>query len=153
MREGGEVWNHSGREIQCLAESSGTAPGKNATFKARFWILKKLAQHFECPFWTLIISPSYSIEQECLNNSKIVVACWSLCCKAWSFIESLEIPSRLQVCVILSTQGFQGKHYTQIRFYKLPVGQVLSLYEAWSFKKLWGYQLWSLCCKVFSQFE
>ena len=56
--------------------------------------------------------------------------------QSWSFPESLELPNTLQVCVILTTPST-----LQNRFYKLPVRWAPSFDEAWSVRKLWGYQL------------
>ena len=60
--------------------------------------------------------------------------------QTWSFLESLELPNKLHVNVILSTQGLVGKCFLQNRFYKLPVGQ------APSFSKLGSISALGCCC-------
>ena len=63
--------------------------------------------------------------------------------QTWSFLESLELPSTLQVCIILSTWCLIGKYFGKTGFTnsQLASGQAPCLDEAWSFRKLWGYQL------------
>ena len=54
----------------------------------------------------------------------------------WSWQGNLELPSKLQVCVI-SAQGLEATvSSTRLGFYKLPVGQTLSFEETARFKSL-----------------
>ena len=53
-----------------------------------------------------------------------------------SHLESLELPSTLQVCFILSTQCLIGNYFCKTVL--IPVGQAPSLDETWSFRKLCG---------------
>ena len=64
--------------------------------------------------------------------------------QTWSFLESLELLSTLQVCTYYpyySTQCLIGTYFCKTGFTNSQMAKAPSLGEAWSYRKLWGYQL------------